>query len=642
MHKSKKLFTILSSAALALTVGGVAIGVGSGKVRAADAEGTATIGSLSDFNSVFDGGAGSSAKDITLTADIDLGGMSFGMAKMAGEYTGTFDGGGHKITNFLVGANAGLFNISSGTIKNLTLECTANANGTSPLAFQNNGSITGCHVVETVSSALNTLSCYFCNGTGTISDSYAHYIFNASCQGTNSVFPFYREGSQTITDSYYTKNDATTGIAIAANAGASETEQVCGVSIADKIITMGTDGTLSASTYGSTYSAIAWTIDDAGVATLSNETTDTVTISGVAAGTATLTCTYTSTLGSFASSSTITVQNSTAVSDVSVSPTSTSIYEGATTPLTAALTGNVYDHVAWTSDDESHATVAGDGLTATVTGVAAGSANVTITVYDSSNGVLASASCAVTVNAAVTFDLYLAVNSSFSWTAETAIFYGGGIAETSLAMTNTGYTLRLNDATNSNTLTEYDLYHLSVNASALGMVGKTGVYMQASNGQNAGRWGSGYNVDSYVNGFALYTPFPASGALQSICTGNGAKEGIAWATGLTDWRDANDSICYLLDDENEAKKTAILDSYNALSSNAKTFLGTFTDDTADYDSTYGTTISYLSAGGNPAIAVFSELPDTKYTILFVTIGVAALAVGGYFIVRAARKRKGKN
>jgi hypothetical protein len=255
---------------------------------------------------------------------------------------------------------------------------------------------------------------------------------------------------------------------------------------------------------------------------------------------------------------------------------------------------------------------------------------------------LASASCAVTVNAAVTFDFYLAVNSSFSWTAESAIFYGGGITETSFDMTNTGYTLRLNDATNLNTLTEYDLYYLNVNASALGMVGATGVYVQAGNGQNPGRWGSGYNVDSYTNGFALYTPFASSGALQSICTGSGAKEGIDWVNGLTDWRDGNDSICYLLDGANETKKTTILDSYNALSGDAKTFLGTLTDDTADYDSTYGTTISYLSAAGSPAIAVFSELPDTKYTVLFVTVGIAALAVGGYFIVRATKKRKAKD
>lgn len=90
---------------------------------------------------------------------------------------------------------------------------------------------------------------------------------------------------------------------------------------------------------------------------------------------------------------------------VSVSPTTASIEVGGTTQLTETVTpSNATDKsVSWSSSNTSVATVSSSGL---VTGVGTGSATITVTTTDGGY----TATCAVTVTAAVTYDYKLATS----------------------------------------------------------------------------------------------------------------------------------------------------------------------------------------------------------------------------------------
>ncbi|MGD0785896.1 MAG: GLUG motif-containing protein [Sedimentisphaerales bacterium] len=121
-------------------------------------------GTVADYNKYF-----------ILTADINMAGQIFTTAIIAPDtstssdfqgtaFTGTFDGSGHKITNFTI--NGGLYNsyiglfgyISSGSVKNLGIE-NFSVNGASYLGGlvgnNSSGSITNCYSMGTVSSNLS-------------------------------------------------------------------------------------------------------------------------------------------------------------------------------------------------------------------------------------------------------------------------------------------------------------------------------------------------------------------------------------------------------------------------------------------------------------------------------------------------------
>lgn len=96
--------------------------------------------------------------------------------------------------------------------------------------------------------------------------------------------------------------------------------------------------------------------------------------------------------------SAISGDDSTAVTGITVSPSTASVAVGSTVALTATLSpsGASNTGISATSSDTSKATVTVSGDTVTVTGVAAGSATVTITTDDGSH----TATSTVTVTAA--------------------------------------------------------------------------------------------------------------------------------------------------------------------------------------------------------------------------------------------------
>ncbi|MBQ0026342.1 MAG: Ig-like domain-containing protein [Lachnospiraceae bacterium] len=131
---------------------------------------------------------------------------------------------------------------------------------------------------------------------------------------------------------------------------------------------------------------VTWTSSDTSVATVNNSGV----VTGVKAGTATITVTTTD--GGKTATCAVTVSNVAATS-VSLNKTSTTLTEGATEKLTATVspTNATNKSVTWKSSNESVATVSTDG---TITAKAAGTATITATTADGSNR---TATCTVTV-----------------------------------------------------------------------------------------------------------------------------------------------------------------------------------------------------------------------------------------------------
>ncbi|MGA2091903.1 MAG: M6 family metalloprotease domain-containing protein [Sedimentisphaerales bacterium] len=105
-------------------------------------------------------------KHFILTADIDMQGQVFTTAIIAtSDFTGTFDGNGHKITNFTINGGSndylGLFGriFSGGSVKNLGLE---------------NCSVSGCDYVGSL-AGFNRGSISNCYSTGVVSGDY-YYV----------------------------------------------------------------------------------------------------------------------------------------------------------------------------------------------------------------------------------------------------------------------------------------------------------------------------------------------------------------------------------------------------------------------------------------------------------------------------------
>ncbi|MCR4316742.1 MAG: Ig-like domain-containing protein [Planctomycetes bacterium] len=138
--------------------------------------------------------------------------------------------------------------------------------------------------------------------------------------------------------------------------------------------------TLSDSTTSNVTSSVTWGSSDSGIASVNSSGL----VTGVSAGTATISALHSS---GKEGSQQVTVTSATVIS-IAVTPTTPSIATGATQQMVATATlsdsstQDVTNSVTWSSDQTSIATVgAGTGL---VTGVSAGTANITATHASSS------------------------------------------------------------------------------------------------------------------------------------------------------------------------------------------------------------------------------------------------------------------
>ena len=136
---------------------------------------------------------------------------------------------------------------------------------------------------------------------------------------------------------------------------------------------------------------VSWSSDNTSAATVSNGV-----VTGVAAGSATITATSSGKSGTSAITVTAAPPPTPVVTTVTVSPPSASVVAGSTVTLQATVkdqNGNVMSGqtIAWTSSNTAAATVSGGGV---VTGVAAGASTITATVGTKSG------TSAITVTAA--------------------------------------------------------------------------------------------------------------------------------------------------------------------------------------------------------------------------------------------------
>jgi hypothetical protein len=168
---------------------------------------------------------------------------------------------------------------------------------------------------------------------------------------------------------------------------------VTGVTVAPTSATVSVGGTTQLTATitpsNSTNQAVTWSTSNSSVATVNTSGL----VTGVAAGTATITVTTSD--GGKTATSTITVTSSPiAVTGVAVAPTSASIIAGNTTQLTATVSPSNATNktVTWSTNNASAATVNSSGL---VTGVAAGTATITVTTQDGNK----TATCTITVTA---------------------------------------------------------------------------------------------------------------------------------------------------------------------------------------------------------------------------------------------------
>ncbi len=171
---------------------------------------------------------------------------------------------------------------------------------------------------------------------------------------------------------------------------------VTGITISQSSLTIAIGGTAQLNTViapsGATDTSVAWTSSDTTVAAVS----PTGLVSAIKVGTATVTVKTAD--GGFTASCVVTV-NPVSVTGVSLNPSSASVAIGKTQQLTAALVPANATNTAltWSSSAGAVATVSSAGL---VTGVASGTAIITVTTAD--GGFTATSTITVTTTVAVT------------------------------------------------------------------------------------------------------------------------------------------------------------------------------------------------------------------------------------------------
>jgi len=647
MKKKTTFIAVLASAALTLGIGTSVILGTSNRNEQLQAEDTVQIGDLATFNSVFNGSAQYYNRNIELTSDIDFGGGSAVSLRMAGSFSGTLNGNGHTVSN--VPLSQSFFNLISGTVENLTFTCTSSGSGFGGLAYavEAAGHINNVTVNATLAAAVNNWGPIAFWSTGTIENCTANITIPSAYSAANTLFHIARKDSGTFTNNLY----SVTGTAsfLSDPAGVSEAVNVSAVSVGAVEVAAGSSVTATATLTGNKYNHIKWVSADTDKATVASATTtvNTVSVTGVAAGSTTLIAyvyadAAESTLLATSDAATVTVTDATPVTGVSLSAETLEVKAQKTGSLTAVLTGNIYTSITWSSSDENAATVVGNGLNATITGVAQGTTVITVSVV-SGNASTYTDTCTVTVPTPSGFTIYFLDDNA--WTTAYCFVYGDGAANTALQMSRVtangkNVSLLKTDSNKSGALTSYNLWKYFYNTDVNG--GAATSYVQFYNA-TAGRWGAGVQLlNGWTNDVIVYNTGDNASINNVKDSGTSANllAGIAFATSYgtyasTGFRDSSGSICYLLGSDQSDARNALLSQYGALASDVKTFVDEI-DDTvtvsgATYISTLGQTYAILSNGS--ASGTVGMLNNENSLILGVSIAsLSAIGVLGAFLI----------
>lgn len=645
--KRKTFITSLAFVAMALGVGTSVYAFAKEGASAVKADTPVTISTLAQLKTYFDGAGTNCGNSATLAADIDLNGAY--VSGMAGEFSATFDGAGHKLYNGKVGANTSLFNIigTAGIVKNLTLDVTVTGAVVRPLSYQNNGKIQGSTaVLRTGAASVNNVAAFaYLAGSGTYTNLFTDWVVDHT--GADWLCSIYRDQTSTnVTGSYYTMNGSVASSADFQADGMTLSTAVNYLTLPSTAATVvGSSTTITPSVLGPDFTSVTYSSDNTSVATVANPTTGMAGIvSGLAEGTANITCTVVSAVGTFAQTTAVTVRAAIPVTAVSISSSASTIHAGEKATLSATLTGSAYDHISWSSSDANVATVTGSDTTATLTAVAAGTVTITATVYDASNAQLATNTLDLTISAANGFTIYFLDQQADNTTHNSAsvfIYNDGDInndAATRVANNGVNVTFRMADPADSK-IKNWILWSYFVNTTVHTTI-KTTSYVQLSyNG--IGRWGGGMNLGTITEDIFCVSPAVGSSAptkLGSAWTTANYTAAMTYAASTIyggSWR-VSDSICYKADNQTTLK--TLLDNYDALATGVKTIAGSLNDSTTAYSATYGETIEtlrskYTAGSGSNTVQATEDKNNAALIAALAAIGVIALGAGAFIVAR---------
>ena len=426
--KKKTIITSLALLAAAAMVGvGTSVGLTAidtpDQAVAVEKEGdTYLISSKEDLKSLFNNSGACNGYSMRLTADIDMQGDPLPVT--SGEFTGEFNGDGHKIYNAQLTGTNSLFNIigKTGNVHDFSIEGFHEVSGdqTSLLrvvTYQNDGAIANVTAVIKVSKGMFVSGAPFgqAKATGTFTDCETHYIMDGpETNASNSNALLAHDTAATTeqaTGCIYTV-EAINGATIANNfvkAGEVAVTKATDVSYVYRQdhnveITTGLDQQIDVVTCGDEYTDLNWTSNSENVQIVSQDK-DYVVVNAAAETAATLTGTYTTNSGTESIELFVNAVKSAAVEGAEINSENASLEEGETLDITATVDGNDYDHVEWVSSNPDSVEIDGEGLDATIKALAPSEKPVTITfnVYGEDGEILASDSIDITVTEIVEY-----------------------------------------------------------------------------------------------------------------------------------------------------------------------------------------------------------------------------------------------
>ena len=260
------------------------------------------------------------------------------------------------------------------------------------------------------------------NGVGTFDDSVNFYTYDEGIISVdqNGHIIATGVGNDYVIIESNADSNVYAGIYVTVNSSGGSTPTVTSVSVNPSQLSLDLNGTkagtLTVTVYGTNNPSqnVTWSSSNDSIATVSN----TGSVTAKAAGTVTITATS-DVDNTKSGTCSVTVSDSTVhVTGVSLNKNSTTISVGSTETLTATVSPNnaTNKSITWTTSNSSIATVNSTGV---VSGVAAGTATITVRTVDGSY----TATCTVTVQAAQTQTLTITMSSFDSATASYA-WYG--------------------------------------------------------------------------------------------------------------------------------------------------------------------------------------------------------------------------